>query len=98
MNTYAQAEALAEQIIDAFEADMRRGPNVCACCGRRVICPCAMGAAALEGLRLVVYPLCAGCVERAQANPAARRALDLRVRTYIRRAFASDNANLSVSI
>ena len=90
MNTYAQAEALAGAIIDAFAADMQRAPNACACCGHRVTWPCTMGAYHIGGGRLIVYPLCAGCTARAQSTLAERRAVELRVRAYIRRALTAE--------
>jgi hypothetical protein len=70
VTTYAQAEALAAQIIDTFAADMQRAPNACACCGHRVTWPCSMGAWHIGGGQLVLYPLCEGCTVRAQAAAA----------------------------
>lgn len=90
MNTYARAEALAGDIIDAFAADMQQAPNACACCGHRVTWPCAMGAYYLGAGRLIVYPLCEGCVERARASPASKRAVELRARAYIRRSLSAE--------
>jgi hypothetical protein len=91
MNTYRQAELLADQIIGAFQRDMQRAPNGCACCGRRVTWPCAMGAWAVAGAQqVIVYPLCEDCAERAGSGPAARRAVELRIRAYIRRTVGSE--------
>jgi hypothetical protein len=99
MITRHEAEQLAGEIMLAFAADMQRAPNACACCGRAVTWPCAMGAAALEGTqRIVVYPMCEGCAARVQAGSATRRAVELRIRAYIRRAVGAHNPNLSVSI
>jgi hypothetical protein len=93
MTTYAQAEALAAQVIDTFAADMQRAPNVCVCCGHRVTWPCSMGAWHIGGMQLVLYPLCEGCTARAQSTPAERRAVELRVRAYVRRALAAHGAS-----
>ena len=90
MNTYARAEALAGDIIDAFAADMQQAPNACACCGHRVTWPCSMGAWHIGGGQLVLYPLCEGCTVRAQAAAAGRRAVEMRVRAYVRRALAAE--------
>ena len=69
MTTYERAEQLAGEILQAFEDDMRRAPNVCGHCGRRVEWPCEIGFVYLGNGQLLVYPLCPTCAERARETP-----------------------------
>lgn len=68
MTTMEQAERIAGDILQAFEADMKTRPNACGHCGRRVEWPCEIGFVYLGAGQLVVYPLCQDCAEKARGG------------------------------
>lgn len=92
VDTYALAESIAAQIMAEFETDMKRAPNVCACCGGAVTWPCAMNVWYLGEGQFVVTPLCIVCTQRAQGSRAGRRAVGIRVKAYIRRGMRGQHA------
>jgi hypothetical protein len=90
MNTYRQAELLADQIIGAFQRDMQRAPNVCACCKGAATWPnVGMGVTQVGAGELVSFPLCKRCADKAQRSARHRRAVMLRCRAYVARGLAT---------
>lgn len=72
MTTYERAEQLAGEILQAFEDDMRRAPNVCFHCRRSVTWPCDYGAVYMGGGKLALFPLCPACAEKAREEHRAQ--------------------------